>query len=115
MSLNILSDLDAWRDVAFTSGEVPGTWNLKPEAEAFVVYGALMVGMPDLTEATAEEWLTRLRAWEIVDGPMLSDTPVTMDHLRPYFGTRTNVFPKQTAAAFKRRVADAVISKAAYR
>lgn len=121
MAVNILSDRDVWREIAHDviPGEdgQPDMYQVKPEAYAYVAMGALAVGMPDLNEKTAEEWLMRLRAWEIVDGPMLRDgdgngVPVTMEALRPYFGTRTNVFPKETAAAFKRRIADAVMRRA---
>lgn len=125
MSLNILSDLDKWREVAYVPSETPGKINLRPEAEGLIVYGALAVGMPDLDESTAEEWLTRLRAWEIIDGPVLRawnddhteivPMPVTMDMLRPFFGTRTNCFPKQSNATFRKRIADAVMERAARR
>ncbi len=126
MSLDILSDADAWQAAAGVPvpGQ-PGRYTLKLEAEAYVVFGSLTTGMDLLDESTAEEWLTRLRAWEIIDGPMvqlpnpetgeLEPHPVTMEDLRPFFGTRTNNFPKQTAAAFKRRVADAVLERAARR
>jgi hypothetical protein len=126
MAVQILSDMESWKHAAYDI--IPGvngaeeSYRLKTTAEAYVVYGAMMVGMPDLDEKTAEEWLTRLRAWEIVDGPMLRDrdpesgelvpVPVTMDDLRPFFGTRTNVFPKETAARFRRRVGDAVLERA---
>lgn len=107
MSLNILSDLDQWREAAFVPGDNPDTFRLKPEAEALVVYGSMLIGMGELTELTAREYLTRLRAWEIVDGAWLRDSngdpvKVTMEHLRPFFGTRTNVL-NETAAKFKRR------------
>lgn len=129
MSLNILSDHDTWVAAAYDT--VPGvdgkpdTYRLKVQAEGYIVYGSLSVGMDVLDESTAEEWLTRLRAWEIIDGPMVRmwdeevgdhvPHPVTMEDLRPFFGTRTNNFPKETAAKFKRRVADAVLERAARR
>lgn len=131
MALQILSDHDTWVAAAYVpavdgdGNVVDGKVDLRPEAEAFVVYGSLMVGMDVLNESTAEEWLTRLRAWEIVDGPMLrgrSDdgetlvpVPVTMDHLRPFLGTRTNNFPKETKIQFTKRVGQAVMERASRR
>lgn len=130
MALQILSDLKVWGEIAYDviPGEETGgddQYRLKPEAEAFIVYGSIVVGMDVLDEKTAEEWLTRLRAWEVVDGPMLrkrSDDgetlvpePVTMEHLRPFFGTRTNVFPKETKTQFTKRVGRAVMERAGRR
>ena len=124
MSLDILSDHDAWVAVAYIDNG-DGTVTLRPEARAYVVFGSMSVGLPDLDEKTADEWLTRLRAWEIVDGPMLLQhdpeadamvgVPVTMDALRPFFGTRTNAFPATTRAAFSKRVAAAIMERAAKR
>ena len=131
MALQILSDYDTWVAAAYVpavdgdGNAVDGKVDLRPTAEAFVVYGSLMVGMDVLDENTAEEWLTRLRAWEIVDGPMLRErsddgetlvpVPVTMDHLRPFFGTRTNNFPKETKIQFTKRVGQAVMERAGRR
>lgn len=124
MALRIVSDIDEWSKVAYNV--IPGgeggddQYEVKPDAYAFVVLGSMMVGMDVLDTGTAEEWLTRLRAWEIVDGPMLRDgdgnpAPVTLDMLRPFFGTRTNVFPRQTKTAFARRVGIAVMERASRR
>lgn len=132
MSLDIRSDIDAWKSVAYLPDpERPDTHVvLRPEAYVYVVTGSMAVGMGELNEDTAEEWLTRLRAWEIVDGPMLhlpvevegedgkityEPHHVTMEDLRPFFGTSTNVFPKESAAKFRTRVGDAVMRRAADR
>lgn len=124
MALNILSDLAAWREVAYDRVEdAPdgsARYRLKSTAEAFVVYGSMMVGMDVLDEKTAPEYLARLRAWEIIDGPMLyapgddglAPVPVTMEHLRPFFGTRTNNFPAESNAKFAKRIAEAVMNRA---
>lgn len=130
MAIQILSDYNAWVAAAYVPATdddgnvIDGKVDLRTTAEAYVVYGTLTTGMDVLDESTAEEWLTRLRAWEIVDGPMVRvpdengtmvPHPVTMDDLRPFFGTRTNNFPKETTAKFTKRVGTAVLEKAARR
>lgn len=128
MALRITSDYDTWVAAAYVpavdadGNTLDGKVDLRPEAEAYIVYGSMMVGMGELNESTAEEWLTRLRAWEIVDGgPMVRHlekggvwvgVPVTMDALRPFFGTTCNVFPKETKAQFTKRVGQAVMERA---
>jgi len=117
MSLNILSDLDAWCEAAFDQVEnAPdgsARYRLKSEANAYIVLGSQAVGIGVLDESTADEYLRRLQAWEAIDGPWLYmpgddgelvPVPVTMDALRPYFGTRTNVFPKVSTRSFNARV-----------
>lgn len=128
MSLNILSDLGIWTEVAYIDhgeGAEGGRYELRPQAYAYVVTGSLLTGLDVLDESTAEEWLLRLRMWEVLDGTLLKGTdddtgelvevPVTMDALRPYFGTRTNNFGSRTRtrAKFERHIGDAVRMRAA--
>lgn len=120
MALQILSDLDQWNKVAnIDNGD--GTYTTRLEAMAYVVYGSMSVGLDVLDEKTAPEYLARLKAWEVIDGPALRrhdpDTddyvpvPVTMDALRPFFGTRTNAFPALTRNKFNKIIAEALMNR----
>lgn len=126
MSLDILSDLDKWREVAYdrvsADGEEP-RYRLRVEAHAYIVIASPSIGLDVLDESTAEKWLLRMRVMETVYGPwtyrqpeegegdQLIGVPVTMDALRPFFGTRTNAFPAVSDAKFERHVGKALMSE----
>jgi hypothetical protein len=130
MSVNILSDLARWAEVAnvpATDGDgnvIEGMYETRPEAYGYIVIGSMAIGMGELNEKTAEEYLARLMVIEAVYGPTLYakgdggklvGVPVTMDALRPYFGTRTNVFPKESTASFTRRMGKALMTEMEYK
>lgn len=116
MAVRILSDLDRWREVAYNA--IPGQdggedlYECKAEAYALVVVGSMSIGMGDLNDGTAEEWLLRLRMVETIYGTFLQGpeggVAATMDMLRPYFGTRTNVLSKESMTRFSTRMGKAL-------
>jgi hypothetical protein len=120
MALQILSDMTAWREAAYVDNG-DGSYTLKDDAYAYVVVGSMIIGMDVLDESTSPEWLARLRAWETIDGPLCHTLDselgeyvgvmATMDRLRPYFGTRTNAFPKESAVKFRARVGKALMER----
>lgn len=120
--MEVLSDAAAWREAAYVPvPDKPELVDLRPEAYAYVVIGSMVVDMGELNEKTADEWLLRLRAYEVIAGPMLhkhnpdtdemEDVPVTMDALRPFFGTRVNV-ATVTRAKYRTKLGNIVLDRA---
>jgi hypothetical protein len=124
MALQILSDLAKWDEVANVPVEGdPDKYDVRPEAYALVVVGSMAIGMGELNEGTVEEWFLRLQALELVYGPLFHrhdpdlnewvGVTVTRDMLDPYLGTRTNVFPKESATKFASRMGRALMNELA--
>lgn len=105
MALQILSDLDQWREIAHTDNG-DGTYTVTAEAYALVVLGSQIIGMGEITEKTVERYWHRLLAYESLGSSWLmtadgEPVPLTLDMVRKYIGVRTNVFPMMTDAKFR--------------
>jgi hypothetical protein len=84
-----------------------------------LVFGTIMVGFREITEANAEEFTTRLRDWWSVDseGPIRewidgADLPVerhvTIEEVRAHIGLKTNAInysARKFASLLKKRIA----------
>ena len=85
--------------VVTTDPNDPNKWH--PVTETLVWY-CLFVGMPAITEKNRDEFYTRVRVWESVNGPQLQSMgengpepkPITLDNVIEHVGLETNVTRK---------------------
>lgn len=81
---------------------------LSPMTEA-LIWACLHVGIGEITEKTVDEFYTRVKVWERGIGTLTRDrdgneVATTYAEVKRHIGLRTNVFPKETDAAFARKI-----------
>jgi hypothetical protein len=75
-----------------------------------VIFSTMLVGLGEITEATAPKFYARVRAYERVTGSTLTTTadgqnvPTTPADIRALIGLRTNVFPAESDTKFARKL-----------
>ena len=83
-----------------------------------MIYATMATGIGELTERAAPEFYTRLRAWELINGPMIIETdgprPITWAEVKRHVGLSTNVFPRETDAQFARKLMTSARDRARY-
>lgn len=78
-----------------------------------LIWATMAVGIGEITEANWEEFAGRITAYEqaggaflqYADGDRIRDRPITPDEVHQRVGLKTNVFPKESKAAFNRKLA----------
>lgn len=74
------------------------TWN---SATLYIAWGALAIGMQQITEKNYSEFFRRLAVW--YDSVWDEDLPVTLKDVRLHIGLKTNV-GNMSSAQFKQHV-----------
>jgi hypothetical protein len=79
-----------------------------------LIWATIAIGIGEITEANWEEFAGRITAYEQAGGAFLQyapegsgeirDRPITADEVHQRVGLKTNVFPKESTAAFKRKL-----------
>jgi len=83
---------------------------LEWEKKQSLIFSCIPVGIGEITEANHEEWYSRYRQWYIANG--WDDPYLTLADVRNGIGLSTNVFPKETDAKFRKKIAGIVERKA---
>lgn len=102
MSLNFdLSKVHNWREI-------------DPAVRESIIWDTMIVGIGEITEATAEKFYARVRAYESITENVLYEfvsddepavpRPATPADVRSMIGLKTNVFPTETDAKFARKL-----------
>lgn len=108
MSLNF--DLTKIKNGAEVCYEDDGEGNRVHTARTqAIIWMCLHIGIGEITERNAEEYWTRTYAWETALGASMRDgegnpVPLTLPDVRAYVGLTTNVFPKESEAAFAKKL-----------
>jgi hypothetical protein len=90
---------------------VDGEQRLRGSLEC-LIWATIFVGINRITEENWKEFALRLRAWEIGVGCIsASNEPLEAETVRRAIGLSTNASP-ETPAAFKKKLAEAVMSEA---
>jgi hypothetical protein len=73
-----------------------------------IIFGTMITGIGELTEQNAPEFYARLHLAEQLRGPLAYNghgEPITItpQYVKGHIGLKTNVFPKETRAAWLKR------------
>ena len=86
-----------------------------------IIHLTMIVGMGEITEGNAEEFFTRVSAYETLgsmlrdhdtERDVLVDAPLTLADIRALIGLHTNVFPKTTDAKFQKFIGQVSMDRA---
>ncbi len=120
MSLNYdFTGIDGYETVCWIMDD-EGNKVINPITDA-LVWATLSIGIGEITAANVDEWHSRLWAMDAVYGPSLYNVdddgtrtprPITVAEIRAHVGLKTNVFPKVTAPAFARKLAEHLYDRA---
>lgn len=80
-----------------------------------LIMGTIVVGWGELTEEGADEWLARYVAIMSVYGEGDEWLRLVAEKLPLFYGLRTNVFPKESAAKFAKRLGTAALVEAKWK
>ena len=113
MSLDYnLTAIKNYREVCWlpdpTEGAKDGAVILNPVTQA-LIFGAMAIGIGEITPATAEEFWQRVAMEEKINGSWLKqeqdgtmvDRLLTPADIYAHMGLRTNVFPKRAASKWR--------------
>lgn len=85
----------------------PDAQELTPVLQA-MIWGCMATGIGKITEQDAPEIAARLQVYEAIHGTFVSTRegprPLTLEDVRDFIGLSTNVFPKESRAAWLKRI-----------
>ncbi|MGZ4659692.1 MAG: hypothetical protein ACXVYB_00265 [Arthrobacter sp.] len=81
-----------------------------PQKES-LIFSTMSVGIGAITEENCEEWYSRYLQTYLAYG--WGEPYLTLQHVKYGIGLRTNVFPKETPAAFRKKLIRIIEDKAA--
>jgi hypothetical protein len=96
-----------WVDPETVGSPARGIWTYNDQDKALnpvtysIIWGTMAVGIGQIKESNLDEFFTRLHIWESVTG---KDNKTTYEQLKQHIGLNTNVFPKESTAAFMEKM-----------
>jgi hypothetical protein len=116
MSLNWdLSDIKNQKELCWMKDGLGSNgqqqFRMHPATET-LIFMTLAVEIGEITKKNWEEWFLRARVWEKAMGALRhdgkKDHPITPEEVKLHIGLKTNVFPKASAAAFAKKLVQAL-------